>query len=166
MATSQVPFEQNIIEEEIYIAAPPERVFQALIDPQQLVQWWGQRGIYRSEHWSTDVRPEGKWRSEGTSERDGRKYQYEVHGEYLQVDPPRLLEFTWSPSWAGPMNTVVRVELSPSGEGTRLRLRHSGFTTAAQVQAHRGWPQVLGWLQSFMEKGETVAQRAPISPPK
>lgn len=39
MAAPEIPFEQNTIEEEIYIAAPTERVFQALTDPQQLVQW-------------------------------------------------------------------------------------------------------------------------------
>jgi uncharacterized protein YndB with AHSA1/START domain len=166
MAAPEIPLEQNTIEEEIHIAAPPERVFQALTDPQQLVQWWGQKGIYRGKQWTTEVRPGGKWRSEGISERDGQEYEYEVHGEYLQIDPPRLLEFTWIPSWAGPMNTVVRVELSPAPGGTLLRLRHSGFTTAAQVQAHRGWPQVLGWLQSFVEKGESVVTRASFSPRK
>jgi uncharacterized protein YndB with AHSA1/START domain len=161
MAAPEVPFEQNTIEEEIHIAAPPERVFQAFIDPQQLVQWWGQKGIYVGKQWTTDLQPGGKWRSEGTSERDGKPF--EVHGEYLQIDPPRLLEFTWIASWAGAMNTVVRVELKPTSGGTLVRLRHSGFTTAAQVEAHRGWPQVLGWLQSFVEKGETVATRASFS---
>jgi uncharacterized protein YndB with AHSA1/START domain len=163
MAAPEMPLDQLTIEEEIHIAAPPERVFQALVEPGQLAQWWGQKGIYQSQKWTTEVRPGGKWRSEGTSERDGQQYRYEVHGEYLQIDPPRLLEFTWSPSWAGPMNTVIRVELTASGEGTLLRLRHSGFTSAAQVQAHRGWPQVLGWLQSFIEKGETAATRPPSS---
>jgi uncharacterized protein YndB with AHSA1/START domain len=159
MAAPEMPLDQLTIEEEIHIAAPPERVFQALVDPGQLAQWWGQKGMYRSKRWTTDVRPGGKWRSEGTGERDGQEYQYEVYGEYLQVDPPRLLEFTWSPSWAGPMNTVVRMELTPSGEGTLLRLRHSGFTSATQVQSHRGWPQVLGWLRGFIEKGETAETR-------
>lgn len=60
------------------------------------------------------------------------------------------------------MNTVVRIELTPSAGGTLMRLRHSGFTTAAQVQAHRGWPQVLGWLRSFIEKGKTVETRGPL----
>jgi len=32
---------------EIHIAAPPARVFQALVDPAQVPQWWGQTGIYR-----------------------------------------------------------------------------------------------------------------------
>ena len=163
MAAPEIPLEQNTVEEEILIAAPPKRVFQALVDPEQLLQWWGQKGIYRGKRWTTDLRPGGKWRSEGTSERDGSPF--EVHGEYLQIDPPRLLEFTWIASWAGPMNTVVRIELSPSSGGTLVRLRHSGFTTPAQLQAHRGWPQVLGWLQAFLEKGETVSMRTPFSPP-
>jgi len=163
MAAPEIPFQGRAIEEEIFIAAPPERVFQALIDPQQLAQWWGQKGIYHGKQWMIDLRPGGKWRTEGTSERGGNTF--EVYGEYLHIDPPRLLEFTWIPSWAGPMNTVVRLELTPASGGTILRLRHSGFTDATQLQAHSGWPQVLGWLRTFIEKGETVATRAPVSSP-
>jgi uncharacterized protein YndB with AHSA1/START domain len=161
MAAPDTPFEQDTIEEQIQIAAPPERVFQALIDPQQLVEWWGRKGIYRGKQWTNDVRPGGKWRSEGINDRDGNRF--EVHGEYLQIDPPRLLEFTWIPSWAGPMNTVVRMELTPSPSGTLLRLRHSGFTDPVQLERHRGWTQVLSWLQAYVEKEETVATRAAIS---
>lgn len=161
MAAPEIPFERDAIEEEIRIAAPPERVFEALTNPHELVQWWGQKGIYRGKQWTNDVRPGGKWRSEGTSDRDGNPF--EVHGEYLQIDPPRLLEFTWIPSWAGPMNTVVRMELERTAEGTLLRLRHSGFTDPAQLQAHRGWTQVLGWLCGYIEKGETVGTRAAFS---
>jgi len=49
---------------EIYIAAPPERVFQALVEPQQVVQWWGQVGVYRCTEFEGDVprRPMAKRR--------------------------------------------------------------------------------------------------------
>jgi uncharacterized protein YndB with AHSA1/START domain len=163
MAAPEIPYLQDTIEQEIHIAAPPERVFAALTDPAQLRQWWAQEGMYQSKHWSIDLRRGGRWRSDGTNQRDGSGY--EVHGEYLQVEPPRLLEYTWIPSWAGSIKTVVRMELESTPGGTLLRLRHSGFTDPAQIKAHSGWPQVLGWLQAFVEKGETAATRAPVSSP-
>ncbi len=158
MAAHPITHEQDTIETEIHIAAPPERVFQALTDPQQLLQWWGQQGIYRGTRWNTDVRPGGKWRSEGVSDRDGNPFH--VEGEYLQVDPPRLLEYTWIASWTGSIKTIVRMELEAKSGGTMLRLRHTGFTEAAHIKGHsEGWQRVMGWLQAFVEKGQTVATR-------
>jgi len=53
-APQQTPSADEIISE-IHIAAPPERVFQALIDPSQVVQWWGQAGIYRCSKFDADL---------------------------------------------------------------------------------------------------------------
>ena len=47
MPVSQITPDQDAIVTEIEIAAPPERVFQALTDPAQLMLWWAghpQRG--------------------------------------------------------------------------------------------------------------------------
>ena len=41
MATSAITPDQNVVTAEIFIAAPPERVFQAITDPTQPPQWWG-----------------------------------------------------------------------------------------------------------------------------
>ena len=68
---------------EIFIAAPPERVFQAITDPKQAPLWWGQKGMYRITEWKGDVRPGGKWSSAGIGD-DGTKFR--VDGEYLEVD--------------------------------------------------------------------------------
>jgi len=48
MATSKVSPDSDEIVSEIHIAAPPDRVFQALVDPGQVVKWWGQSGVYRA----------------------------------------------------------------------------------------------------------------------
>ncbi len=39
MATAKITPDQDSIVCEIQIAAPPERIFQALIDPKQVMQW-------------------------------------------------------------------------------------------------------------------------------
>jgi uncharacterized protein YndB with AHSA1/START domain len=171
MATATVTSEQDAVHAEIFIAAPPERVFEALSDPQQMPQWWGQQGLYRITEWKGDVRPGGKWSSVGVGA-DGTSFR--VDGEYLEVDPPRLLVHTWIPSYRSPLKTVVRWELEPRsvhglqhagprkmGMGTVVRLRHEGFADASKAafEHAQGWKRVLGWMQSFVENGETVDTR-------
>lgn len=159
-APQQTPNKDEIVSE-IRIAAPPQRAFEALVDPSQVVQWWGQAAIYRCTKFETDLRIGGKWRSLGVDANGG---QFEVAGEYLEVDPPRLLSSTWRATWTGDVETTVRWELEPVEAGTLVRIRHSGFTAHPELaQAYRGWPRMLTWLQALLEKSETVEQREPAS---
>lgn len=159
METVALTHDRDAIQAEVHIAAPPERVFQALTDPRQLMQWWGQKGMYHHTSWRADVRPGGEWRSDGVSDVNGSPYH--VSGEYVEVDPPRLLSFTWVSSWSAELKTLVRWELQAASGGTLVRLRHSGFAGAAAVaQDHyRGWVHVIGWMQAFVEAGTTVETR-------
>src|SRR6267142_3818 len=104
MATNTVTREQDALTLEVQIAAPPERVFQAITDPTHLLRWWGQQGMYHGTKWCIDLSPGGQWRCEGVRDTDGSTYH--VRGEYLEVDPPRLLVHTWIASWCGSLKTV------------------------------------------------------------
>lgn len=159
MATNTVTPDQDAIHLEMQIAAPPDRVFQAITEPTQLLRWWGQPGIYHTTKWCADLHPGGKWSCEGVSDKDGSAFH--VKGEYLEVDPPRLLVYTWISSWGGDLKTVVRWELTPAAGGTMVRVRHSGFTGAPEsAKGHyEGWTRVLGWMRAFVENGETVQSR-------
>lgn len=88
MATLAVTPDQGTVVGEVFIAAPPARVFEAITDANQIPRWWGQQGLYRITKWKADVRPGGKWSSLGVNA-DGTSF--EVSGEYLEVDPPRLI---------------------------------------------------------------------------
>jgi len=171
MATATITPDQDVVVAEIFIAAPPARVFEAITDPNQTPKWWGQQGIYRITEWKADLRPGGKWSSVGVSN-DGSSFL--VEGEYLEVDPPRRLVHTWIASWSGSLKTVVRWELEPTdvhglhpngprraGTGTRVKIRHEGFAGAPAAAAGHaeGWKRVLGWLHGFVEEGETVGTR-------
>jgi uncharacterized protein YndB with AHSA1/START domain len=172
MAIAQITPDNDVITAEIFVAAPPARVFEAISDPKQTAQWWGQKGRYKLTETTADVRVGGKWRSAGVGE-DGKPFS--VEGEYLEVDPPRLLVHTWNPSYQNLPSTVVRWELEPRdvhglqggrgpgrmGTGTLVKIRHSGFAGNAEAaKGHgEGWKRVLGWMQAFVEKGETVATR-------
>jgi uncharacterized protein YndB with AHSA1/START domain len=171
MATVAITPDQDAIVAEIFIAAPPERVFQAITDPSQMPRWWGQRDMYRITEWTADLRPGGKWSSVGLGA-DGTTFR--VDGEYLEVDRPRLLVHTWVASFAASLKTVVRWELEPSdvhglrqsgpqrmGLGTMVRLRHHGFSGNAKIAGDhgQGWTRVLGWMQAYLERAETVDSR-------
>ena len=136
---------------EIDIAAPPEHVFQAWIDPKQRLAWWGDDQTYRSTKLDSDLRVGGKWRTEGKSA-DGKEFS--VFGQYTRVEPPKALAFTWNHDWGGPEmpETHVLVELIPTSSGTHVTVTHSGFTAAPERDDHnRGWQRVLGWLRSYLQ---------------
>jgi uncharacterized protein YndB with AHSA1/START domain len=142
---------------DVEIAASPEAVFAAITDSEQLKQWWGDGQNYKVDRWDGDVRVGGRYRSIGIG-RSGDPF--EVSGEYLTVEPPRLLVYTWEASWTAAVPaSVVRWELNPSAGGTHLRVTHSGFSQHPQmIQMYsNGWPGVLGWLKGFAER-KAVAQ--------
>ena len=157
----QITPDQDAIDSEIYIAAPPERVFQALVEPRQVLEWWGRVGVYRCTEFDCDLRVGGQWRSAGVGGGSGR---FTVAGEYLEVDVPRVLVYSWVASWTGDVKTTVRWELTPDGDGTLVRLRHSGLAAHPEIaQSYRGWPRMLRWLKSFIEEGENLDMRKPSS---
>lgn len=147
----------DAIVSEIHIAAPPDRVFYALVNPEQVLRWWGQSGIYRCTEFKADLRVGGKWRGAGVGPGGDN---FEVTGEYLEIDSPRLLVHTWVASWTGTAKTTVRWELEPREQGTLVTLRHTGLSAyPGLAQSYRGWPRMLGWLQALLERGETVDMR-------
>ena len=141
---------EDAIVMEIEITASPERLFRALTDPEQLVAWWGADG--RTVSWELELRVGGRWLSRGKDESCG---DYELKGEILELDPPRVLAYTWEESLATPRGmgrTTVRYELEPTGNGTRVRVTHSGFANREALEDYRGdWPGVLNRLRVYTE---------------
>ncbi|MFI4997440.1 MAG: SRPBCC domain-containing protein, partial [Hyphomicrobiales bacterium] len=90
----------------VEIAAPPERVFQALAS-KEIVDWWVRPGIFNTTQWTGDVRVGGRWRSSGVA----RGAPYALEGEFLEVDPPRRLVHTWRRVGAPGAPTTVTYEL-------------------------------------------------------
>jgi uncharacterized protein YndB with AHSA1/START domain len=139
----------DTIVQEIVIKAPAERIFEALIDPAERIKWWGAEGRFQTTHMESDLHPGGKWMMRGNGV-GGRPFT--VMGEYRQIEPPRLLIFTWLPDWQGDaVETLVRFELTEHSGLTTVRLTHSGLTTESSRLSHKGWPQILTWLQAHSE---------------
>jgi uncharacterized protein YndB with AHSA1/START domain len=140
---------RDAIVKEIVIRAPAERVFEALTDPQQRVQWWGAEGKFQATHMESDLRPGGVWLMRGTG--NGGK-PFTVRGEYRSIERPRLLEFTWLPDWeddAPP--TRIRFDLEEKDGATTVRLTHSGFASERSREGYQGWPWLLALLRTHVE---------------
>lgn len=151
----QTPADEIVAD--IRIAASPERVFRALTDPAQVPHWWGQAGIYRCTAFDIDLRVGGAWRSSGVA---GDGSRFDIGGTIVEIDAPRLLVYTWTATWTGDFTTTVRWELTPAQGGTLVTIRHTGLAARPELaQSYRGWPRMLGWIQQYLETGETVADR-------
>jgi uncharacterized protein YndB with AHSA1/START domain len=157
MATTTVTPDNDAIVSEIRIAAPPERVFQALIDPKQVMTWWTGEDC-RIQNFALDPRRGGKWTYDtaNTKLEVNGVSRFHCDGEVLEYDPPSVLAYTWVANWHDDKSrrTVVRWELAPDGTGTRVKVTHSGLfqESAARKDYTGGWPGVLQHLKHFVER--------------
>ena len=125
-----------MLEVSVHIEATPDTVFQYFTDPTKYVQWMGTGARITST-------PGGEYR---VRMRDG----VETSGEFVEIDPPKRVVFTWG--WehdaaVPPGSTRVEVSLEPDGTGTRVVLRHHNLPSAEQIEHHRqGWELYLNRL--------------------
>jgi len=154
MATTKVSPDADGIVCEIHISAPPERVFQALIDPKQGTEWWRNETI-SIENFKLEPKVGGRWGYQTNKLVDGAN-KFEVHGEVIAYDPPRLLAYTWIANLHEDKTrpTEVRWELTPVSGGTRVKLTHSGLAQEPKARSgySSGWPDLVGRLKKFVER--------------
>ena len=119
----------DVLEVSLHIAAEPETVFPFFTDPLRYAQWRGNSA-------TLDPVPGGVYR---VQMRDG----VEATGEFVEIDPPRRIVFTWG--WTSrfavaPGSTRVVVTLEDENGGTRVTLRHYDLPDDEQRAQHRkGW---------------------------
>lgn len=130
---------EGLILASVEIAAPPQRVFQALVS-EEICEWWVRPGVFDTREWTGDVRVGGRWRAAGIG--NGRPYA--IEGQFLEIDPPRKLVHTWQPVGAPGAPTIVTYVLEPVAGGTRLTLRHSGIVAPPMCTN-----TCIGWETSF-----------------
>jgi uncharacterized protein YndB with AHSA1/START domain len=157
MSTKNIVPQEDEIVSEIDIAAPPERVFQALTDAGELKQWFTSAEC-PVKVWAMDPRADGSYRyaTEKGSILINGVSEFECHGHITEFDPPRVLAYTWYANWHddSTRRTLVRWELTPSNAGTHVKVTHSGLAhlPIARKDYGGGWPEVVEKLKGFVEK--------------
>jgi uncharacterized protein YndB with AHSA1/START domain len=136
---------------ETVYAHPPERVWRALTDPQELGAWLMPNDFAQTvgHKFQFNIGPQLGWRGI-------------VDCEVLEVDPPRRLAYSWQgdPKQRG---TTVTWILTPTPDGgTRLKLEHTGFRGLSGALLKRmlggGWKKKLRTLLAALLDGKPIPQ--------
>ena len=92
--------------------APRERIFTALTEPAELVEWWGPSGFTTPEI-EVDLNVGGGYRF-GMQPPDGELFH--LAGEFLEIEPPSWLAYTfrWEEPDPDDRETIVRLSLRPA----------------------------------------------------
>ena len=134
---------------EIYIKTTPERLWEAITDPE-----------LRSKY-SFGVGTRSDW-TEGSSYQavhDGAGITI-AEGENLEVDPPRRLVQSFTALWADEVKeegpSRVTWEIEPVGDSCRLTVTHDQLRDGANDELFGGWPMILSGLKTLLETGELL----------
>jgi uncharacterized protein YndB with AHSA1/START domain len=127
------------------VQAAPERVFDAMTDPNQVAEWWGPEGFTCPEV-TLDVRVGGAYRI-AMQPPEGELFH--LVGEYVEVRRPSRLAYTfrWEPPDPDDRETVARLALRERAGATEIELTQGPFATEARRELHHaGWTDTLGRL--------------------
>jgi uncharacterized protein YndB with AHSA1/START domain len=135
-----------------YIRTTPEKLWQALIDPEFTRQYWA------------ETRQESEW-NPGASWRlmlpDGRVADT---GEILEIEPLRKIVLTWRNEFKPELRdegfSRMTYELEQQGDMVKLTVIHEMDKPDTKfIQAvSGGWPLILASLKSLLETGESLEQ--------
>jgi uncharacterized protein YndB with AHSA1/START domain len=134
----------TVYERTLAIDASPETVWEFLVDPEKLMRW---KGINAD----LETQPGGIFRCEVIPGHIAR-------GEYVEIDKPNKLVFTWG--WDGsedvpPGSSTIEIELASDGDGTSLRFVHKDLPNAEAIASHaHGWDHYLPRLEKAAGGGD------------
>jgi uncharacterized protein YndB with AHSA1/START domain len=134
----------------IYIAAEPQRVWNALLDGEFTRQYWGHENV-------SDWKPGSAWEHR----RDDAARTVAMLGVVIEAKAPRRLVITW----ADPQDRArrerhsrVTFDIEPIADMVRLTVTHDDLEPGSEMQRKvtQGWPRVLSSLKSLLETGRPL----------
>jgi len=134
---------------EIYIRTTPERLWEAITDPEIRAKYNFGAGV--TSDWTPGARLEmGALKAGGLL----------VEGEVLEVDPPHRLVHTMVALWGEDVKSEgasrVTWEIAPIGDSCCLTVTHDQLREGANNQLYGGWPMILSGLKTWLETGEVL----------
>jgi uncharacterized protein YndB with AHSA1/START domain len=134
---------------EIYIRTTPERLWQAITDPE----------IRRKYNFGATVNSD--WKVGSRLEMGVAEAGVELgEGEVLEVDPPRRLVHTMTALWSDDVKregtSRITWEIEQVADSCHLTVTHDELREGANDQLYGGWPMILSGLKTWLESGELL----------
>ena len=138
-------------EAEIVVEATPERVWDALTNPEKT------RAYYYGTDILSDWQPGSRWTSESGDE-------LYLEGELTEVLPPRRIVQTFhvaieEPAASDPPSRVTWEVIPIDPSTTRVRIAHEGMGQATREYVDGGWEHILAGLKLVVEEREPASAR-------
>lgn len=131
---------------EIFIKTTPERLWEAITDPQQ-----------RSKY-TFGVETRSDWTPGSTYQASAGGTLDIAAGENITVEPPRLLVQSHNALWSDAVKAIgptrVTWEIEPVGTSCRLTVIHDQLPDDVSAEIYGGWPMILSGLKTLLETGE------------
>jgi uncharacterized protein YndB with AHSA1/START domain/DNA-binding transcriptional ArsR family regulator len=134
---------------EIYIRTTPERLWEAITDPEIRAKYNFGAGV--TSDWKVGSRMEM-----GAPTANGLLGE----GEILEVDPPRRLVHTLVALWGDDVKSEgasrVAWDIEQVADSCRLTVTHDQMREGANDQLYGGWSMILSGLKTWLETGELL----------
>ena len=133
-----------------YISTTPEKVWNAIVDPDTARKYWQQVNV-------SDWKPGSTWEHRDS----GGDRTVRLLGQVLEASPPHRLVLTWAePADRANRDRHSRVtfEIEPVADMVRLRITHDELEPGSKMERDitNGWPRVLSSLKSLLETGRPL----------
>lgn len=143
----------------IYIAATPEKVWQALTSAEFSQRYFSGFAV------EPELRVGGAFIVRAP---DGSLH---ISGKVIECDPPKKLTVTWNVTWPGIVEklgpTLVTYEIEPAGDAVRLTMTEAHDRPISDdilSGGRQGWPAILSSLKSLLETGQPLVIK--MAPPQ
>jgi uncharacterized protein YndB with AHSA1/START domain len=136
----------------IYISTSPEKLWNALIDPEVTAKYWQHENV-------SDWKPGSKWEHR----RCDNKGTLALVGKVIECSRPRRLVLTWAfpaDETREEKHSMVTFEIEPIRDVVRLTVTHDQLEPGSEMLQGItvGWPKVLSSLKSMLEVGQPLPE--------
>jgi len=135
---------------EIYIRTTPERLWEAITDPE--IRGKFQFGNRIDSDWTVGSRLE--------ITNPGAPGMLLGEGVNVEIDPPRRLVQTMTALWSEDVKregtSRVTWEIVPVGDSCQLTVTHDQLSEDAHPEVYGGWPMILSGLKTWLETGDVL----------
>jgi uncharacterized protein YndB with AHSA1/START domain len=129
--------------------ASVQEVFDAWTSLEVLKRWWHAEHDWETPYAEVDLRLGGAVRLVMRNPEDGAEYG--GRGEYVEIEAPRRLAFTWS--WDYEDNSrrqLIEVDFIDHGDSTTVVLTHTGLPAAEEGDYVDGWEKSFDNLEAAL----------------